>query len=529
MSTIIKFFIILIILKGIVWSLLVPLWHFPDEQAHFGHVAYLAEGGSLPLGEKGQLNLSEEIAISEKLLGTFRDERGNNSFTYHPEYRLEYSDSLNGPSEDVIKSLPVSSRSNFVIKESAYYPHFYYRISALIYKVFDNSNLFIRVFSIRLFWLSVSILTIYLSFLISKNIFPKNKLLIITISLATAFQPMLSFVSSGVTSDTLFNLAFALVIYFNLKLLTKFNNKNLIFLMLSLSFGLLIKQQFIIAFLITTPVLLRQLIRNPKIIIKLLLLVLFSVFLTYLIEPELIKGIIDPLLNGKIPYLNKRINIDQARPEYSLLEHTKFTLNHTIREVLPWYWGVFNWLGVVLPRWVNKILMRLIFISGLGIFIKIIKIIKSKKVTAQHRKLIFILWTVLAYFVSLYLWDFDYIKNNGFSFGLQGRYYFPTIISHLVLLIYGLKQIGDLFGQRFSRLLLLLTSLWFIVLNYIGLITVSSAYYDLSSFKSFITQASQYKPWFAKGMWLSSLLIIYFLVSLIFIYILIKFFQKNEK
>ena len=50
----VKKFLFLLLLatlfKEIIWSLFVPLWHTPDEQAHFGHVAYLAEGGQLPMG-----------------------------------------------------------------------------------------------------------------------------------------------------------------------------------------------------------------------------------------------------------------------------------------------------------------------------------------------------------------------------------------------------------------------------------------------------------------------------------------------
>ena len=104
----IKFILLVTLFKALAWSLLVPLWHFPDEQAHFGHVAYLAEGGTLPMGRTNDLN--QEIAIAEQRLGTYRNKYGNNDFTYRPEYRLEYTDSYTGRYEEEIKALPLASR-----------------------------------------------------------------------------------------------------------------------------------------------------------------------------------------------------------------------------------------------------------------------------------------------------------------------------------------------------------------------------------------------------------------------------------
>jgi len=87
------------------------MWQFPDEQAHFGHVAYLAEGGPLPMGRTNDLN--QEIAISEQRLGTYRNKYGNNSFTYNPGFNLEYSQTVTGIYEDEIKNLPPELRKEY--------------------------------------------------------------------------------------------------------------------------------------------------------------------------------------------------------------------------------------------------------------------------------------------------------------------------------------------------------------------------------------------------------------------------------
>ena len=78
------------------WIILVPVWQYPDEQAHFAQVQDIAELGHVP--KKGN-DTSYEIAFSEKILGTERDSLGNNLFTYHPDYKIPYSDNFFGPHE----------------------------------------------------------------------------------------------------------------------------------------------------------------------------------------------------------------------------------------------------------------------------------------------------------------------------------------------------------------------------------------------------------------------------------------------
>jgi len=539
MSTTIKLFFVLVLLKGVTWSLLVPLWHFPDEQAHFGHVAYLAEGGTLPHGRKP--DLTGEIYISEEILGTKRDYRGNNRFTFHPEYRIEYSQTLTGPQEEKIKNLPLKTRKNFVIRESAYYPHFFYRLSGLIYKLFYYSNLFIRVFAIRLFWLAAYLLMIWFIFKTAQLIFPKNLLATFTITILAGFQPMLSFVAAGVSSDNLHNLLFTAVIYFSLKLMTQIRWPDIVGLSLSLALGLINKPQFFIAFIIVAPLLLINLIKTPKHLFKYLLGMVATTLLAYILSPEYFQLLLAQFRQGQIPYLISRPVTDQAFPHYRLSTHFIWSIKHTIREVLPWYWGVFNWLGVVLPRWVNRVLMRLLAAAAIGLVIKTASIVKQRKLTRPDKLLGFVAWAALAYFLVLFFWDWGHFKNIGFSFGIQGRYYFPVIASHMILLFIGIQSLAQVIGGLLEKLtkkkitpyLLPLTnyllSIWFVILNFIALYTIAKSYYDVTSFKSFIIQASQYKPFFAKGWWLTSSLVLYLAASLSLLWYLGKLVIKEIK
>jgi len=522
-----KLLLVVVLLKSIVWSLLVPLWHFPDEQAHFGHIAYLVENPNKVLGKAK--DLTEEIAISEKLLGTFRDEHGNNNFTYHPEYNLEYTSSLTGKYEAEIKSLPISTRSNFVAKESAYYPHFFYQISSWIYKAFYNSNLFIRVFTIRLFWLFLYLMTLYLTFLITELIFSKKSLLPLVTAVMVGFHPMFNFVSSGISSDNLHNFLFSAMIYFSLKLLLKPNIITWLGLLTVMGLGLVNIPQFFIAFAVVLPVFFFILLRYAKKAIRYFNFHPFLLIMAFIFDFKYTKDLIRIFFQGKLPYFTLTQSSKQfLLPNYSLIDHLTLTIKHTIREVIPWYWGVFKWLGVVLPRWVNRVLNRLVLVAFMGIIIKFFKLIKKRQIL-KHQGLIFITYIVFIYFSALLIWDWGFFRNHNFSFGIQGRYYFPVIIPHMILLSLGVKEIFGLFGKIAAKLSLYILSLWFIVLNFIALYTILNSYYDTSSFKTFIIQASQYKPFFAKGWWLASSLVLYLAASLSLLWCLGKLVIKGIK
>jgi len=340
---------------------------------------------------------------------------------------------------------------------------------------------------------------------------------------------MFNFVSSGITSDNLYNLLFSAVIYFSLKLLLKPNLTTWLGLLIVFGLGLINKQQFFIAFAVALPVFIIILFQHPKKTIRYLIYLPLFLVMAFIFDFQYAKDLMKIFFQGKLPYFTLTPSAEQLLlPDYSLIDHLIWSIKHTIREVVPWYWGVFKWLGVVLPRWANRVLNRLVLVAAIGIIVKFIKIIKKRQIF-KHQGLIFIAYTAFIYFFALLFWDWTFFRNNNFSFGLQGRYYFPVIVPHMILLAVGIKELAQFFGKLAVRYSLLILSLWFIFLNSTAFYTIANSYYDLSSYKTFIIQASQYKPFFAKGMYFSSFLFIYIFVLILLIFNLIKLFLKPSK
>ena len=124
MNSLFKLLLVAAFFNALSWIILIPLWQYPDEQAHFAQVQYIAEISGKPQNNQS-FDTSYEVAISEKILGTERDDLGNNKYTYHPEYKPDYSTGLYGPYEKEITSLPKSARSQLVKDEATLNPPLY--------------------------------------------------------------------------------------------------------------------------------------------------------------------------------------------------------------------------------------------------------------------------------------------------------------------------------------------------------------------------------------------------------------------
>jgi hypothetical protein len=187
---------------------------------------------------------------------------------------------------------------------------------------------------------------------------------------------------------------------------------------------------------------------------------------------------------------------------------------HTYREVIPWYWGVFRWLSYTYPRLIHRILNWFTVIAILGLVMWGIKIIKKRKTNIRTTNVIFLSYAVSMYFVCLT--TFDYLFNSGYhySFGIQGRYFFPVIIGHMGLLIIGVIQ---LLPKKIHEVFLKITGVFFIAFHLYAQYLVTTSYFNILPIKAFFNQASQYKPDFFKSPILEILVVSYILLIILFV------------
>lgn len=519
---IVKLLLLTFFLKGIVISAILPIWHGPDEQAHFAQVQYFGEFGHPVENNVNVKDLSQEILLSENLLGTERDGFGKNKFTHNPNYRIEYTNTLTGKYEQILHTIPISARKMFVKNEATRYPPLYYYFSAIFYRLSYSLDLFNRVFITRFGSIILGTLTVLLTYKIAEKIFSKKSIIPLTAATLVAFQPMFGFLSSSINSDNLMNFLFTGFLFWCVDILIakKLSFKNLFLLVILMLAGFLTKPHFVIAFpiLIILAVFLLPDIksasrRHPKktIFILLTVLVLSAIrFRSNIIDVYEGRGLAFSEISLK--------SLRQPNFDISLATHTSWTLKHTVAEVVPWYWGVFNWLGVTLPRAVNRVINRLLILASLGLVFWAFKNRRFKKWTQIQKSIVFLVLSSLIFFTVLLFWDWLFVRGHSFSFGLQGRYYFPTISAHMMLVLVGLLSLIPSKLNRMKNRVAKLIGTLMVVLSLIGLHTITTAYYKIFPLDTFLNQVSQYKPIFFKSPFIVFWFALYFISLSVFIY-----------
>ena len=477
------------------WSLITPSFEFPDEQAHFGTVSFLLLEDRVPVGP--ELDMTPEMASTQELLGIYRNPLGQNEYTYHPEHNLEYSDSTTGLHELEILALnQPDNRNSYIATEAARYPRPYYDYEGMYVSVASSSDILTRLFAARLGGVVLSLFMAYFVYQAGLLLFTTRRDAIILTTMVM-LQPMFSFVSAGINSDNLHNLLFTIVIYAGLRIVKHGATIPSLTLALVVStLSLYAKPQGVLAIPIILLAVLINILKtkNWRWLFRLFILTIILIGASWEPSRHYI-GIIGSA------------NVHDA----SLIQFTRFSTNKLVSQNIVWYWGVFKWLGVVLPPIYWQVANRIVLVSGLGLFIYLYQVIKKKNTLLSLPSFIFLLFSLLIYTFTIYYFDWHHTKTVGFSLGVQARYFFPTIIAQMALLMTGFLSLAP--NKKIRTYLQKGLVLLFLSLQLGGLWTLITSYYDTSSLSTFINQVSQYKPILAKGdIWY--LYIILYIISL---------------
>lgn len=491
---------------GLSWAALIPMWQTPDEQAHFAQAQDYAAVGYRP--NPGP-STSRDIVITEKLLDTFRDS-GNNSFTYHPEYRIPYTKTTVGRDEEQIRTLPQSFRTDFVINEATGYPPLYYWYIAGVNKLFWKFDLITRVFVSRIATVFLTTAAVFVSYLLAAEVF-KNRFNALVIASLVSFHPMWRFVGSGVTSDALMNLVYPLLILCFIRLWKRPAIRQLWKFLVVSVIALMVKVQ---TALVLFPFILLLLVkRNSSPSSKAYrfltrgiaaAMIVFMVIAVLRDTPVLFRAPIFQLLGFRSIALPEIVPINKWKfSSPTIFEYLFVMSKEAYRQTFAWYWGVYRWLSLTLPLRVYRGVKIFLILSLFG-WVKGLRFHTAGKIIIKAP--LFITGaSTLCYSVGILFWNYLFWRSKGFPIGLQGRYFFPNLPEHMIFVFAGLLLLVPVASRRFVAILSVTAmaifhwySLWF----------VSSSYYDLSNLQTFFLQASQYKPWFFKAPYLPVIILL---------------------
>lgn len=488
-----KYFFLAVASILLVYSVVTFPFEIPDENAHYSSINFLNYMGRMPI-MRDKDNLSVEELETEKIFGIVE---GQNKYSYHPDFRMEYLPGLVGKYENEIKQLNTdSNRKTFSTYQAATYPPLYYRLSLPFYRLVGSSDILTRVFVTRLSSVILTGITIVVAYYLGLLVF-SSKSYAVTLAFMTLFFPMTGYVGSGVNSDNLHNLLFGVASLLSLKLIRDGWSRNLSFYIgIVIGLDLITKPQGYILFpIFAIAVLIRWRWDEWRLWFKNLPIIMIPVLLIAGWQ-ELPKLILGNDSVGVISYSARTTNYGGM--ENFKIFFTAYLKTHAT-EMIVWYWGVFKWFGVIMPHFWWWVANRLLGLSFIGIIIGFMKDFRLKKLSWNSRVILFTIFANLAYIAALGWFDWQFYQEFGRSLGLQPRYYMPLLITQMAFILIGLTNLA--WNQRVKEWIRRGIIIFFVGLQLTSLYIQLKSYYDLYPIHAFIDQISQYKPFYGKGSW----------------------------
>jgi len=457
-----RILLILAFIKGIVWMVMTPIFQVPDEASHFSIIQIIAETGQRPHSRRGRQSPLEVLKVSEIINFDWQIK--------HPVWQGYQADW-----RQQISQLSLKDQSTFIRnpnQQSLKRPPLYYWLATPFYLLVKNQSFLFRFFSVRFFSVLISLVIIWVTYQLSQIIFKSKQLSLATASLV-AFQPMLSFISSGAHYDPLAVLIASFFLYFAILYLKSPKKKYLHLSLITVFLGLTLKPDLIILLFFYPFIFPKHRLRS--LIIISLLVVAFLLIAPYFFQ--IVFQINHPYWDKLLHLINLNEYLDHSRFFYqSLLSgqlinqikiYSIVNFKTHFAQTFPWYWGVFGWLESTMPLWVYRIIKLIILISLLG-WLKLLITRRSElNLSIKKIKALLVLFSFsLIHLGLVVLNDFRVFTYSGHVFGIQGRYLLPAIVPHMILLTFGFTQlIAKKYHPHLAKLIIFSS----IILNLIGL------------------------------------------------------------
>lgn len=471
----------LIVVKGLLWIALVPALQTPDEERHFSTVMWRAEPKSINI-ETTSIELKEDVFdVStyhipdeyREFLQTIQFE--NTRFNQNNHQSFSSSSKL-GPNESNFVNSDLDSRFKVLPPTIVSYPPLYYETASWVYSLTRDYSLFDRFYAVRIFTFLLS-LGVALCAYKTARVLDFSNIQAGLIAGIVSFQPMISFIYSSVNPDTMLILGLSMFILFSISTIKYgFTSGNLVGLLAASLIAIFTKQPGImtIPFLIILAVFVffRGGLRNglmlgiTRIKKNKIILISLAVFIITLFMLIFFQGNLPGLLplGGISGLFSAPAAFESLPASISAYAERHFQLNEQY-ELFGSYWGWFGWFEYPMDKYVYAaigIALTLGLVGFLGFLFS-----RNGDTPSNKPAYLYLAILVVIFHMSIVYSEFWFFKENRIMFGLQGRYFLPTILS---LSLIHIKGLTFLFRKINTTLVLGILLLGMIILNFTALI-----------------------------------------------------------
>jgi len=184
--------------NGLAWSLIVPPFQVPDENAHYAYVQQVAERGTLPRASAnpGPLSPAQDVVLADLLTyGVIGNPRNLAPFSEVQQQVLAGAEAHH-----------LSALGSGDALSATGNPPLYYALQAVPYRLAGRGVLD-KLVAMRVLSALISAFTVLAIYLFLSELLPASPWAWTAGALAAAFQPLFAFMSAGVNNDSLLYLA----------------------------------------------------------------------------------------------------------------------------------------------------------------------------------------------------------------------------------------------------------------------------------------------------------------------------------
>lgn len=402
-SKIIILLLLLNILRGVIYVAVVPLWQAPDEPEHFINMQMVAA-----------------------------------------QYRSQLSSKIIAPA--------YHGRGAFSLYDYLLLPFYF---------LFADLNLLTTIYLLRLVSVILSTLAVYLTYRVTREVFPGNLFIILGAPLFVSFLPMFTHISSTIQPDNLANVTFAFFIFCAIKLIRRGINIWYILGMIAAVIASLYTRRIAFVSLPLALLIPAFLILRTKSEDRTGNLTRYALLAAYLIPLFFSYKLIE-LASTKFAFARIDLSFLSKMLQPAFIIQTTFNAFSPAEIYFRSFWAVFSWLNVpVSESYYNIAFMVSIFsLAGLSFFLlrRIFDFKRTPDADEKRTQFLAILFLLLvAFIVSFSIFSFDKLFSP--QYWPQGRRVFIALAALAPLFVAGLGINFD--SKRFRPLFfILLTNLF---------------------------------------------------------------------
>ena len=449
------------LVRGVIYSAVIPPWQAPDEFRHFEYIKLLNQEWRLLTARDTSLPLQREIIASMIKHNYWKF--GRATFPFDPEN-------------------PPQSFKEIIWPVDPYWlfqPPLYYLLGAFSIVLVDDNHVDLQLYVVRLMSVILGTLVVFVAFLTAKELFPDDNFLILGIPAFIIFLPTHTFITSTANNDNLAELLVSAVVLILVKVYKdSFSLLKIALVGLLVVLGLLAKRTAILTvplLLVAVPIYFwrggsRAFHLNRK-RVGLTIAVVFTGIVAGVLFWDAWQRLWATFFPRLRPYL---ILIPGADFSGLFTPEGVTLLTYYARGLFESFWARFGWMNVRLdPIWYQTMaLVSVVAMGGMGVFA--FRTIRKRTTLARWQEkclLLFFLCVVFAVAIamgySVRLWAHFRSVQPMMKPTPQGRYLFPAIIPIASLFMLGLREFVP---TRYHRLWLLACVSGFILLDSISLV-----------------------------------------------------------